>query len=151
MQKLEEKEACFAYLEFINLPKVALYRVASHANYVSNNVVIVIDSFPTYIQYFLLLIIASEHLSIYIFTPQFLPYRYFYCSLISLWYLSILLQTNFSIYTMKTTFTSRYEIVFTNWNDKWYILVGKHLDIIYSSTISTYDIDKTHNIILKIP
>ena len=39
---------------------------------------------------------------------------------------------------------------FMKWNATWYSWVGKTLDIIASSIISTYDIDQTQNSILKI-
>ena len=69
------------------------------------------------------------------------------------WFLSsaitILLQTSLSIYMRNTKNTSIF--FFTNWNSTWYRWVGKTLDSIASSIISTYDMDKIHNSILKIP
>ena len=64
--------------------------------------------------------------------------------------INILLQSSLSIYMRNTTVTSR-DKKFTNWNFTWYSWMVKTLDVIASSIISTYDIDKTQNSIRKIP
>ena len=63
----------------------------------------------------------------------------------------ILLQTKISIYMRNTTVTSREKTFFNNWNATWYIWEGENMDIVASSVVSTYDINKTQNGILEIP
>ena len=41
--------------------------------------------------------------------------------------------------------------IFNNWNATWYIWVVKNMDILASSLIYMYGVDKTHNSILNMP
>ena len=102
--------------------------------------------------------VSTNYFSILLAITEKIPYL----SMIDTWLLSvllpglflvsitILLQTSLSIHIRRTTVTSRDKKI-TNWNTTWYIWVGKTLGILDSSIMYMYDIDKTQNIILKIP